>query len=70
VAEKVRMDESILIKCEGLYKKFCIDEKKSMLYGGIDVFSSVIGFPTRRDTLRKHEIWALHDINFEVRRSY
>jgi lipopolysaccharide transport system ATP-binding protein len=28
----------------------------------------MIGFPTRRDALRKHEIWALQDINFEVRR--
>ncbi|MBI5118004.1 ATP-binding cassette domain-containing protein [Candidatus Poribacteria bacterium] len=56
-----------VIKVEGLYKKFCINQRKSMLYGGLDVFRSMIGFPQRRDTLRNMEIWALEDINFEVK---
>ncbi|RJP20561.1 MAG: ABC transporter ATP-binding protein [Candidatus Abyssobacteria bacterium SURF_5] len=62
------MDGDILIKCEGLSKKFCINQRKSMLYGGADVLFSMLGFPRRRDILRKHEIWALRDLNFEVKR--
>lgn len=62
------MDNETVIKVEGLYKKFCISQRKSMLYGGMDVFRSMIGFPKRRDILRDKEIWALNDINFEVKK--
>jgi lipopolysaccharide transport system ATP-binding protein len=62
------VNQDVLIKCESLGKKFCINQRKSMLYGGVDVFASMVGFPTRRDTLRNHEIWALRDLNFEVKR--
>jgi lipopolysaccharide transport system ATP-binding protein len=61
------VDDSV-IKVEGLYKKFCISQRKSVLYGGLDVFRSMIGFPQRRDMLRDKEIWALENINFEVKR--
>jgi lipopolysaccharide transport system ATP-binding protein len=62
------MNDSIIIKAEGLSKKFCINQKKTMLYGGLDIVRSMIGMPKRRDTLRDHEIWALQDINFKVMR--
>lgn len=62
------MDKGTAIKAEGLNKKFCINQKKSMLYGGMDIFRSMIGFPGRRDFLRDREIWALKDINFEVKK--
>jgi lipopolysaccharide transport system ATP-binding protein len=39
-----------------------------MIYGGTDVFRSMIGLPKKRDFLRDKEIWALKDVNFEVRK--
>jgi len=55
-----------VIKVEGLHKKFCINQRKSMIYGGHDIFRNMIGLPQKRDILRDKEIWALKDINFEV----
>lgn len=57
----------VLIKAEGVSKKFAKDLKKSLLYGLSDVFSGI----TRKKqdkSLRKDEFWAVKDISFEVRR--
>lgn len=57
----------ILIKAEGVSKKFAKDLKKSLLYGLSDVFNGI----TRKKqdkSLRKDEFWAVKDISFEVRR--
>ncbi len=62
------MDNDTVIKVEGLCKKFCINQRKSMFYGGVDVLRNMVGLPAPRDTLRNHEIWALKDINFELKR--
>lgn len=62
------MGSDIIIRVEGLYKKFCISQRKTIVYGGLDVFRSMVGFPGRRDRLRAKEVWALEDIDFEVRR--
>lgn len=61
------MEQEVLVKVEGLSKKFCKSLKKSLRYGVQDLVGSVLGKqPT--DTLRKDEFWALQDINFELRR--
>lgn len=57
-----------LIKVEGLHKKFCQSLKRSMLYGTIDAAKSMIGLPLENIKLRNKEFWALHDINFELKR--
>lgn len=62
------MDNDTVIKVEGLHKKFCINQRRGMVYGAHDIFRNMIGFPKRRDILRDKEIWALKDINFEVKR--
>lgn len=57
----------VLIKVDGVSKKFAKDLKKSLLYGLSDVFSGI----TRKKqdkSLRKDEFWAVKDISFEVRR--
>lgn len=57
----------VLIKVDGVSKKFAKDLKKSLLYGLSDVFSGI----TRKEqdkSLRKDEFWAVKDISFEVRR--
>lgn len=57
----------VLIKVEGISKKFAKDLKKSLLYGLSDVF---IGITRKKQNkaLRKDEFWAVKDINFEVKR--
>ena len=58
----------ILIKVEGLYKKFCKSLKRSMYYGTTDMTRDMFGFPRSANELRKSEFWALQDINFELKR--
>lgn len=61
------MSEEVLIRVEGLGKKFCKNLKKSLLYGVQDVAQSLVGIQSKRD-LRKEEFWVLKDINFELKR--
>jgi lipopolysaccharide transport system ATP-binding protein len=57
----------VLIKVEGVSKKFAKDLKKSLVYGLKDVFSGITGKQQDKE-LRKDEFWAVKDISFEVRR--
>lgn len=57
----------VLIKVEGVSKKFAKDLKKSLIYGLSDVFSGITG-KKQDKSLRKDEFWAVKDISFEVRR--
>tara|TARA_R110000851_G_scaffold7469_1_gene28965 strand:- start:61631 stop:62878 length:1248 start_codon:yes stop_codon:yes gene_type:complete len=60
-------DNEILVKAEGLSKKFCKDLKTSLWYGVKDLASGVTGNKKDRE-LRPKEFWAVKDINFELRR--
>lgn len=57
----------VVLKVEGLYKKFCRNLKRSMIYGMSDLAKGFVGIPPKTDELRKDEFWALQDINFELR---
>lgn len=57
----------VLVKVEGLSKKFCKDLKTSLWYGVKDLVSGVRGCKAARE-LRPKEFWAVKDINFELRR--
>ena len=61
------MEKEVLVKVEGLSKKFCKDLKTSLWYGVKDLVSQVSG-NKENGTLRPKEFWALKDINFELRR--
>lgn len=61
------MSETV-IKVEGLYKKFCRNLKRSMVYSAIDTTRSMMGVNYDTSALRKDEFWALHNINFELRK--
>ena len=70
-------DNEILVKVEGVSKKFCRDLKKSLWYGMCDVASellptqnskSKIQNPKFSPSLRDGEFWANKDISFELRR--
>ena len=60
-------DREILVKVEGLSKKFCKDLKTSLWYGVKDLVSNICGNKNERK-LRDKEFWAVKDINFELRR--
>ncbi len=60
-------DKEVLVKVEGLSKKFCKDLKTSLWYGVKDLVRGVSGSREER-TLRPKEFWAVKDINFELRR--
>lgn len=62
------MTDDVVIKAEGVSKKFCLDLKKSLLYGTHDVFRNMMGLPYDAGTLRKSEFWALDDVSFEMKR--
>ncbi|TNJ45867.1 ATP-binding cassette domain-containing protein [Tamlana fucoidanivorans] len=57
----------VLVKVEGLSKKFCKDLKTSLWYGVKDLISNVQGQSHTR-LLRPKEFWAVKDISFELRR--
>jgi len=63
----MKKEAEILIKVEGLSKKFCKDLKTSLWYGLKDLFSNVSGNKTERQ-LRDKEFWAVKDISFELKR--
>ena len=60
-------DKEVLVKAEGLSKKFCKDLKTSLWYGLHDLYSNFKGNKEERQ-LREKEFWAVKDINFELRR--
>lgn len=60
-------EKEVLIKVEGLSKKFCKDLKTSLWYGVKDLASNVFGNTEKRE-LRDQEFWAVKDINFDLRR--
>ena len=64
-------DDDVLVRVEGVGKKFCRDLKKSLWYGMKDIAAELL--PGERDlerhaTLRPDEFWAVDDVSFELRR--
>lgn len=56
-----------MIKVDGVSKKFCKNLKRSLAYGFVDIFDSVLGKESS-GKLRKDEFWAVKDVSFEVKR--
>ena len=60
-------NNEILVKVEGVSKKFSRDLKKSLWYGLKDISGAMLGIkPTKK--LRKTEFWAVRDISFTLKR--
>jgi lipopolysaccharide transport system ATP-binding protein len=62
------MSDNVLIKVEGVSKKFCRTLKRSLWYGVSDVTGELLGRKGSRNGLRKNEFWAVDDISFTVKR--
>lgn len=60
-------DSEILVKVQGLSKKFCKDLKTSLKYGVMDLRAQVFGKEQKKE-LRPKEFWAVRDVSFELRR--
>jgi lipopolysaccharide transport system ATP-binding protein len=61
------MKDDVLIRVEGVSKKFCKDLRTSLRYGVSDAFGEVFG-RSRTSALRTREFWAVHEVSFELRR--
>ncbi|WP_051238701.1 ABC transporter ATP-binding protein [Gaetbulibacter saemankumensis] len=60
-------NDDVLVRVEGLSKKFCKDLKTGLWYGVQDLFSNMRGNIHER-LLRPKEFWAVKDVSFELRR--
>ncbi len=61
------MAEEVLIRVEGVSKKFCRDLHTSLRYGLVDLTREMVGKP-RTQELRPKEFWAVKDVSFELKR--
>ncbi|HPK09416.1 MAG: ATP-binding cassette domain-containing protein [Saprospiraceae bacterium] len=63
----IRNPNSIeLVNVKGLYKKFCSNTKYNMIYGMHEIAADTLSLNKPSKTLRKHEFWALNDLNFSL----
>ena len=60
--------QEIILSAKGVSKKFCKDMRRSMAYGIGELALNMVGVSPRLETLRKHEFWAVDDIDFELRK--
>lgn len=59
----------VLMKVDGVSKKFCRSLKKSLWYGMQDLGSEILGKRHGgKGELRSDEFWAVNDVSFEVKR--
>jgi lipopolysaccharide transport system ATP-binding protein len=62
------MSDTVLVRVEGVSKKYCRDLKKSLWYGVKDLCRDVTGVAGDQNILRPHEFWALEDISFTLKK--
>ena len=62
------MSDDVLIKVEGVSKKFCRDLKRSLWYGVQDTVADLLGRDASQQELRRDEFWAVDGVSFELRR--
>ncbi len=58
----------VMVKIEGVSKKYCKSLKESMYYGLTDIGRNLVGLSSHSDRLRNNEFWSVDDVSFEVKR--
>jgi len=61
------VSDDVLIRVEGVSKKFCRSLKKSLWYGVKDTVADLVGRGSY-SSLRPDEFWAVNDVSFELKR--
>jgi homopolymeric O-antigen transport system ATP-binding protein len=62
------MSDDVLIRVDGVSKKFCRDLKRSLWYGIQDAVYDLLGRDCSEQPLRADEFWAVSDVSFELKR--
>jgi len=64
------MSSDVLVRLDGVSKKFCRSLKRSLWYGVRDIASDLSPFTTRPSdiSLRPKEFWAVRNVSFQLRR--
>ena len=62
------MTEDVLIRMEGVSRRFCHSLKRSLWYGVQDTFYDLLGRDISTQKLRHNEFWAVDDVSFELKR--
>ena len=60
--------EDVVLSVKNVWKRFCRDLRRSLLYGVQDLTAEMIGLEGETVDLRKGEFWSLRDVSFELRR--
>lgn len=69
-----RMDDDrprrneVVVKAEGVSKKFCYSLQRGMRYGVSDIMRTFFLLPRHSDRLREEEFWAVDDVSLEIRK--
>ena len=61
------MSDDVLVRVEGVSKRFCRDLKRSLWYGVQDASRDLLGRDSSEQPLRPDEFWAVNDVSFEVK---
>jgi lipopolysaccharide transport system ATP-binding protein len=62
------MSDEVLVRVDGVSKKFCRDLKRSLWYGVQDTVNDLLGRESSQQELRGDEFWAVDGVSFELRR--
>jgi ABC-type polysaccharide/polyol phosphate transport system ATPase subunit len=60
--------DDVLLRAEGVSKKFCRDLRRSLWYGVQDTIADLTGRDGALQKLRPDEFWAVNNASFELRR--
>jgi lipopolysaccharide transport system ATP-binding protein len=61
------VETEVLVRVQGVSKKFSKDFKTSLKYGMMDLTAQIFGKKQQKE-LRNSEFWAVRDVSFELRR--
>ncbi|MFT7157003.1 MAG: lipopolysaccharide transport system ATP-binding protein [Parvicella sp.] len=67
ITKSTTPEAEVLVRVEGVSKKFCKDLKRSLWYGIQDITSELFGLK-KKEGLRKDEFWAVSEVSFELKR--